>query len=132
MQSQLQALLGTAGYAQFTQFDQAVPAQTTIKLLNQQLGDNGLNDDQSARLTQIVQTEPYAATHGISGEMDESFFGSQQDIDAYLQQVAESNQRILDQASSFLTPDQLATLATVQSNSLSAQLTKAAALTQKH
>jgi RNA polymerase sigma factor (sigma-70 family) len=132
MQNQLQALLGEAGYAQYTQFNQAIPAQTTVKLLNQQLGDNGLSDDQSAHLAQIVAAEPYAATHDIDGELDPAFFSSQQDIDAYLQQVVASNQRILDQASSFLTSQQLAALEIVQSNSINAQITKAAALTQKH
>ncbi len=132
MQNQLQALLGEAGYAQYTQFNQAIPAQTTVKLLNQQLGDNGLSDDQSAHLAQIVAAEPYAATHGIDGELDPAFFSSQEDIDAYLQQVVASNQRILDQASSFLTSQQLAALEIVQSNSINAQITKAAALTQKH
>jgi len=132
MQNQLQALLGEAGYAQYTQFNQAIPAQTMVKLLNQQLGDNGLSDDQSAHLAQIVAAEPYAATHGIDGELDPAFFSSQEDIDAYLQQVVASNQRILDQASSFLTSQQLAALEIVQSNSINAQITKAAALTQKH
>ena len=132
MQNQLQALLGEAGYAQYTQFNQAIPAQTTVKLLNQQLGDNGLSDDQSAHLAQIVAAEPYAATHGIDGELDPAFFSSQEDIDAYLQQVVASNQRILDQASSFLTSQQLAALEIVQSNSINAQITKAAALAQKH
>ena len=132
MQNQLQALLGEAGYAQYTQFNQAIPAQTTVKLLNKQLGDNGLSDDQSAHLAQIVAAEPYAATHGIDGELDPAFFSSQEDIDAYLQQVVASNQRILDQASSFLTSQQLAALEIVQSNSINAQITKAAALTQKH
>jgi hypothetical protein len=64
--------------------------------------------------------------------LDPSFFSSQEDIDAYLQQVVASNQRILDQASSFLTSQQLAALEIVQSNSINAQITKAAALTQKH
>ena len=132
MQNQLQALLGEAGYAQYTQFNQAIPAQTTVKLLNKQLGDNGLSDDQSAHLAQIVAAEPYAAMHGIDGELDPAFFSSQEDIDAYLQQVVASNQRILDQASSFLTSQQLAALEIVQSNSINAQITKAAALTQKH
>jgi hypothetical protein len=132
MQNQLQVLLGEAGYAQYTQFNQAIPAQTTVKLLNQQLGDNGLSDDQSAHLAQIVAAEPYAATHGIVGVLDPAFFSSQEDIDAYLQQVVASNQRILDQASSFLTSQQLAALEIVQSNCINAQITKAAALTQKH
>ena len=47
-------------------------------------------------------------------------------------QVSESNQRILDQAAGFLTPQQLAALAALQSDSLKAQKLQGAALTQKH
>jgi RNA polymerase sigma factor (sigma-70 family) len=129
---QLQSLLGEAGYARYVEFNQQIPAQTTVKLLNDQLGDNGLSDDQSARLAQIVNAQPYASTHGITGELDAAFLGSQEEIDSYLQQVAESNQRILDQAAGFLTPQQLAVLAVVQSNSVSAEKIQGAALTQKH
>lgn len=129
---QLQSLLGPAGYARYSEFNQEIPAQTTVTLLNTQLGDNPLSDDQGARLLQVVKAEPYTSTHGIAGELDMAFFGSQEDIDKHFQQVTESNQRILDQAASFLTPQQLTALATVQSNSINAQKTQGAALTQKH
>jgi len=132
IQGQLQSLLGPAGYAQYTEYNQEFPAQTTVKLLNTQLGANALTDDQSARLLQIVSAEPYTSTHGIAGELDSAFFGSQEDIDKHFQQVAESNQRILDQANAFLTPQQSAALATLQSNSINAQKIQGAALTQKH
>jgi len=131
-EDQLQSLLGQAGYARYKEFSQEVPAQTTVKLLNNQLGDSPLTDDQSARLLQIVKAEPYTSTHGIAGELDTAFFGSPEDVDKHFQQVAESNQRILDQAASFLTPQQLTTLATLQSNSMTAQKLQGAALTQKH
>jgi hypothetical protein len=58
--------------------------------------------------------------------------GSQEDIGKHFQQVTETNQRILDQAAGFLTPQQLTALATVQNNSLTAQKLQGAALTQKH
>ena len=132
IEGELQSLLGPAGYARYNEFNQEVPAQTTVNMLNNQLGDNPLTDDQSARLFQLVKAEPYTLTHGISGVLDMAFFGSQEEIDKYLQQVTESNQRILDQAASFLTPPQLAALATLQSNSITAQKLKGAALTQKH
>ena len=128
----MQSLLGPAGYARYSEFNQEIPAQTTVTLLNTQLGDNPLSDDQGARLLQVVKAEPYTSTHGIAGELDMAFFGSQEDIDKHFQQVTESNQRILDQAASFLTPQQLTALATVQSNSINAQKTQGAALTQKH
>jgi len=45
-----------------------------------------------------------------------AFFGSPEEIDNYLAKVAASNQRVIQQASTFLTPEQLATFKTVLSN----------------
>jgi RNA polymerase sigma factor (sigma-70 family) len=129
---QLQSLLGPAGYARYNDFTQEIPGRSTVTMLNNQLGNSPLTDDQSARLIDIVKAEPYTATHGINGELDAAFFGSQDDINKYLKQVTETNQRILDQAASFLTPQQLTALATLQSSSVTAQKLQGAALTQKH
>jgi hypothetical protein len=96
------------------------------------LGNNRLTEEQSGQLVAAVKAEPYSATHGISGELDLSFFGSQEDIDKHLKQVEESNARILEKASSFLNPDQVAALAVLQSNSVVAQKVQGTALTQKH
>ena len=131
-EDQVQSLLGPAGYAQYKEFNQETPARTTVSLLENQLPDSPLTDDQATRLFQIIKAEPYASTHGITGELDESFFGSQDDVDKHFQQVAESNQRILDQAASFLTPQQLTALTTLQSNSITTEKAQGAALTQKH
>ena len=53
-------------------------------------------------------------------------------IDEHLMQVAESNQRVVQQASRFLTPEQLAVLSTVLSNGINSRITRAAALIPKH
>ncbi len=130
--SGFQALLGADGFARYNEYNREIPARSTVELLDQQLGDSGLTDEQSARLIQIVTAEPYAATHGIAGEMDDAFLGSQADIAQHLQQVEDSNKHILDQAASFLDAQQLAALATVQSNSFNAQKIQGTALAQRH
>jgi RNA polymerase sigma factor (sigma-70 family) len=132
MESELQSLLGDTGFARFKEFTGEIPARTTVKLLNEQLGKNQLNNEQDAQLRQVVKAEPFDLTHGISGDLDKAFFGSQEDIDNYLLKVAESNQRVLQQAGSFLTPDQLGVLNTVLTNGINARTTQAAALVQKH
>jgi RNA polymerase sigma factor (sigma-70 family) len=132
MGSQLQALLGDAGMARFKEYNNEIPARTTVTLLNGQLSDSPLNADQSTRLLQVVKAEPYDLTHGITGAPDKAFLGSQADIDNFLQRVAESNQRILQQAGSFLTPDQLTALDAVLAKAIEARKLQAAALIQKH
>lgn len=130
--SQLQELLGDAGFARFREYGGEIPARTTVSLLNAQLGDNPISGDQSARLLQVIKAEPYNLTQGITGAPDQAFLGSQADIDAFLQQVTGSNQRILQQAGGFLAPDQLAALNTVLTKAIDTRRLQAAALIQKH
>ena len=130
--SQLQALLGDAGMARFGEYSAEIPARTTVTLLDAQLGDNPLSADQNAQLLQVIKAEPADLTMGITGAPDKAFLGSQADINNFLQQVAQSNQRILQQAGNFLTPDQLAALNTLLTKAVEARQLQAAALIQKH
>ncbi|HLP76813.1 MAG TPA: hypothetical protein VK327_07830, partial [Candidatus Paceibacterota bacterium] len=131
MGKQLQALLGDAGAARFKEYNQEIPARTTVDLLNVQLGASKLSDDQSARLFQLVKAEPFDLTHGISGDVDKAFFGTQAELDDHLLKIIESNQRVLQQAGSFLNADQLAALNTVLTNGLNARITQGAAFAKK-
>jgi hypothetical protein len=131
-ENQLQTLLGDAGFARYNEYSDEIPARTTVSLLKGQLGENPLNDEQSARLLQVVKSEPSDLTAGIMGAPDKAFLGSQADIDSFLEKVAGSNQRIEQQAASFLAPDQLATLNTVLTNAVNTRKLQAAAFLQKH
>ena len=130
--SQLQALLGDAGMVRFKEYSEEIPARTTVTMLNTQLGDSPLSAEQSTRLLQVVKAEPADLTMGITGAPDKAFLGSQSEIDAFLQRVADSNQRILQQAGSFLTSDQLAALSAELTQAIEARKLQAAALIQKH
>lgn len=128
----LRALLGDEGCARFKEYSDEIPARTTVKLLQTQLGENALNEAQSSRLMHIVEAEPNELTQGITGAPDKAFLGSQADIDNFLYQVEESNRRVLQQAGSFLSPAQLAALNTVLTNAVNTRQLQAAALIQKH
>lgn len=129
---QLIALLGEAGFARFREYSDEIPARTTVTLLNSQLGGNTLSADQSARLLKVVKAEPADLTSGITGAPDQAFMGSQADIDNFLQRVAESNQRILQNVSGFLAPNQLTALEGVLAKAIESRKLQAAALIQKH
>jgi len=131
IENQMRALLGESGFEQFKEFTLEVPARATLDLLYGQLGDRQLTDDQTARLFQILKAEPYELTHGIEGDVNKAFFGPPNQVADYLQRLAESNQRVLQQAGSFLSPEQLATLETVLANGAKARQAQAAALLQK-
>ena len=130
--SQLQSLLGETGFARFKEFDGEIPARSTIDLLNDELGSSPLTDAQRASLLQIIKAEPLEMTHGIAGEVDKAFLGSPADVSDYLQKVAESNQRILQQAGDILNPDQLAALNTVLTNGINTRKVYGEALVLKH
>jgi RNA polymerase sigma factor (sigma-70 family) len=128
--SQMQAVLGDAGAARLKEFSEELPARTTLTLLNGQLSAP-LSAEQSASLLQIIKAEPNDLTQGIIGGPDKAFLGSQTEIESFLQQVAQSNQRILQQAAGRLTPDQLATLEGVLAKGLESRKLQGAAFFQK-
>jgi RNA polymerase sigma factor (sigma-70 family) len=129
---ELQSMLGETGLARYNEYNMEIPARTTLKLLDGRLGDNHLTDDQTAQLVGVVMKEPFELTHGISGDWDNAYFGSQADFDEHFQKVQESQQRILQQAAGFLNSNQLSALGAVQADSLNARKTQATAFTQKH
>ena len=127
LSNQVRALLGEAGYARYKEFSTEIPARATLGLLNTQLEGNPLGEEQGARLIQVVKAEPRELTSGIVGSPDLAFAGSQADIDSFLQRLAESNQRILQQSGSFLTPEQVGALSTVLSNAVNTRKLQGAA-----
>jgi RNA polymerase sigma factor (sigma-70 family) len=129
--NRLKSLLGDTGVARFAQFSGEIPARAALDLLKAQLGNNELSEDQSARLLQVVKAEPHELTQGLVGAPDKAFAGSQAEIDSFLQKVTDSNQRITQQASGFLTPQQLATLNTILTNGIQARKVQAAAFFPK-
>jgi RNA polymerase sigma factor (sigma-70 family) len=132
MGTQLRAMLGDAGCARFQEYSQEMPARATLTLLNGQLGAAPLSAEQSTSLIQIIKAEPADLTQGILGGPDKAFSGSQADVDNFLQQVAESNQRILQRAGSLLTSDQLTALDSVLTKAIDARKLQGAAFFPKH
>jgi hypothetical protein len=127
----LQALLGDAGCARFKEFSDEMPARATLTLVNGQLGEHALSEEQRQNLIQVIKSEPMNLTQGMLGGPDKAFLGSQADIDAFLQQVAGSNQRIVQQAANFLNPSQLAALDDVLAKGIDARKLQGAAFFQK-
>ena len=132
MESQLASLLGETGFARFKEFQGEIPARATLELLNNELGSTPITDIQRANLLQIIKAEPYNLTHGILGEVDGAFLGSQDEVDDYLLKVARSNQHILQQAGGILAPDQLAALDKVLADGISTRKVYGEALVRKH
>jgi RNA polymerase sigma factor (sigma-70 family) len=132
MVSQLRALLGDSGIGRFKEFSEEMPARATVTLLNEQLGAAPLSAEQNASLIRIIKAEPAELTRGVLGSPDKAFLGSQADVDQFLEQVAQSNQRILQQAANHLSPDQLAALDNVLTKAIDTRKLQGTAFFQKH
>jgi RNA polymerase sigma factor (sigma-70 family) len=110
LESQIAALLGDSGYAQFDQFNHDTAAGELVKGLNRELGDKALNDDQSKRIQELFGAKPDI----IMDDMD--LFRSKESLDALFQTLVDRGHHDLQEAASFLTPEQLATAYAIQSN----------------
>jgi hypothetical protein len=131
LRAQMLPLLGEAGTIRLKEYIEEVPAHGVVDLLNGRLGANQLSDQQNNQLFQLVKSEPFDLTRGVSGDWDPAFWGPQPSIGDHLFQITENNQRIIQQASNFLTPDQLTELTTVLSNSVNGRIAQAAAMIRK-
>jgi hypothetical protein len=128
---QSQPIWGEEGVALWKQARAEIPPWTAVTSLNGQLGASQLSEEQGERLAQVVQAEPSNLTEGIVPGWDAAFWGTPQDIQDHLAKIEASNARILEQANSFLSPQQCSVLSQVLSNGINARLAYADALIQK-
>jgi len=131
LKGKLLPLLGATGAERWVESEREIPAHNTVDLLNGRLGSEQLSGEQSERLLKLVKAQPCELTIGISGFFDFALLGTPEDIASHLEQVKASNQRVLDQAGSFLTPEQFTALTAVLSNGITWRSTQAAALIPK-
>jgi len=119
----LQSLLGDAGYAQFNDFVQNMANQTTLSLMMKDFTDNPLSDTQQQQLLQAIKTAGQSVTTISPPDLSQpnpsdkvaAVMGQQ------MQQQDQINQNVLQQAAAFLSPDQLQSLASSQSNLMALQ-----------
>jgi hypothetical protein len=113
LDGQIAALLGPAGYAQYGTFNHTADASLAVKLLNDQLGTLALNPDQNQQLQSML------AGKDLNLNIDEmDLFRPTEELDGLYQKVADRAHQDLQQASSFLTPEQIAAAGMIQSNQL--------------
>ncbi len=113
LNSQLATLLGATGQAQYSTYNHAADAEEAVKRLNNQLGSLALSPDQIQRLQATLAGED------LNPDIDDmDLFRSKEALDGIYQTIVERAHHDLEQASSILTPEQLAATATIQSNLL--------------
>jgi RNA polymerase sigma factor (sigma-70 family) len=119
MEADLQSLLGDAGYAQYKDYTKNDMADQTLwTAMKNDFADNPLSDAQQQQLLQAMKgaRQSVNASNPLANASDKTAA-----MDQVLQQQEQMNQNVLQQAAAFLSPEQLQTLGTSQSNQIAMQ-----------
>lgn len=119
--NQVRLTLGEEALAKFEDYTRTYPARALVEQFNNQLGPFPISADQRARLSEVFLAEPIEVTRQLAGEIPVELVVSPEQINRRFEQQAAINRRILEKAAEFLAPDQLETLALIQTNNLTAQ-----------
>jgi len=118
LQDQVRLLLGDGASAQFQDFQASLPDRMIFEQMKTAFGDNPLTDDQQQRLLQIMILERKNSSFvdPATGKPLLPAANPAAQVDLALQIQDQINQRVYQQAAGFLSPNQLQSLATSQSN----------------
>jgi hypothetical protein len=109
----IKSVLGDAGFAQYTDYTKNDMANQTLwTTMKNDFADNPLSDAQQQQLLQAMKgaRQSVTASNPLANGMDQ-----------VTQQQEQINQNVLQQAAAFLSPGQLQTLGTSQSNIIAMQ-----------
>ena len=129
-EDQLKSLLGEDRFAQYKNYQQNLGERMTLNQFQQRLagGQNALSEDQNTQLLAIMAEERRNAPSIYGNDPNavpdpaqfESMF-SDEKMNKHFEEQEQLNQRILDRARAVLTPEQLNSLASFQTNQLQMQ-----------
>ncbi len=121
-EAELQTLLGDAGYAQYQDFTESIPDRTMLTLNQDNFADNPLSDTQQQQLLQAMKAARQSVTANNATDVSQTNpTDKMAATDQTLQRQEQINHNVFQQAAAFLSPDQLQSLATSQSNWIAMQ-----------
>jgi RNA polymerase sigma factor (sigma-70 family) len=114
-------MLGDGGFAQFQEYQSGMPDRMALEQMKEDFASDPLTAEQQQQLLQLMQESRKAVTANAPTSAPGSQTGfstasSPEAMNQALQQQETINQQVLQQAGSFLSPAQVQTLATSQSN----------------
>lgn len=120
--AQMRALLGDDGFAQYKDYSESLVDRTLLNQMLPSFSDDPLTSDQQKQLLQIMRTARQSSSP-VPGQAEApanpgDFTGN---MDRAMEQQEQANAQVLQQASAFLSPEQLQTLGNSQSNFISMQ-----------
>ncbi len=119
--NQIRLLLGDAGFAGYQECQMEFPARTLVDQFNKQLGPFPISAFQQEALARVIEAEPPEVASGLAGDFTVRELVSPDGLVGRFAAQAESNQRILQAAAGFLSPEQVESLRLMQVSNMSAQ-----------
>ncbi len=121
--NQIRLLLGDDGFTAYQEYQKDFPARTLVDQFNKQLGPFPINGIQQAALARVIEAEPPEVASGLAGDFTVRELVAPDGLDQRFGAQVESNQRILQAAAGFLSPEQVESLRLMQVSNMSAQKT---------
>ncbi|HXR05751.1 MAG TPA: sigma-70 family RNA polymerase sigma factor [Candidatus Acidoferrum sp.] len=121
LQDQMRSLLGDSGFAQFQEYQTTIPDRQLLDSMKTSFADNPLTDDQQQRLLQIMVNERKNSIMPLDPNTGKPVVleaNPAAQMEQTLQTQDQINQRVYQQAANFLSPAQLQSLGTSQTNML--------------
>ncbi len=121
LQEQMRSLLGDSGFAQFQEYQTTIPDRQLLESMKASFADNPLTDDQQQSLLQIMINERKNSIMPLdpaTGKPVVLEANPAAQMEQTLQTQDQINQRVYQQAANFLSPAQLQSLGTSQTNML--------------
>jgi hypothetical protein len=119
--NQVRLALGDEGFAKLQEYNRTWPARSLLDQFDKQLGPFPVSAYQRAGLANIVQAEQLDATRELTGDISVTLVVHPEELAQRFELQSQINQRILQRSADLLSPDQLETLALMQTNNLTAQ-----------
>jgi RNA polymerase sigma factor (sigma-70 family) len=129
--NQVQSLLGETGLAKFEECQQTFPARALVQQFDKQLGAFPLSSFQRSALSQAIMAEPLDVTSGLAGDLTVRSLVFPEELSQQFDQEVGVNARLLQEAGSFLTAEQVESLKVMQTSNLSAQKRNALRMLRK-
>jgi len=128
---QMKEFLGEGRFAQYQEYNESLAQRMALTQFQQQsaASDFPLRDDQTKQLLQVMKEESknlkaaLSPTDAATSEQARQFkmMSSEEEMNKFFDQQEQANQRVLERSRSILSPEQLNSFGTFQSNQLNMQ-----------
>jgi hypothetical protein len=119
--NRVRLLLGEEGFTRFDECQKEFPVRALVEQFEKQLGPFPTSAIQREALARVIEAEPREVAESLAGNFTVRQLVSPDGLEGGFQAQTESNERILQAAAGFLSPEQVESLRLMQVSNMSAQ-----------